>query len=226
MKQTLTGIQDVHASLCSQTISPGVQCSPVPHASNASEPTSASKLHRKSQASSSKVVWEQLKSPQCSCLFPAYITFKVSCNQKFLMLNIIKTEVTNTWITPLISTTWAITWHWLCMQVLVLLCIDHHCSSHQWREERSNNRGIKLCYGDARRKSHLLNHLRLHRGPKVFYIHFTWWQVFWPSKLQRERNSGQIQITTVHLTVLCQTHGKRAIQESAQSKYNKMISVS
>lgn len=126
---------------------------------------------------------------QCSCLFSAHVTFKVSCNQQFLKLNITKTQVTNTSSTLLISTSWAITWHWLCMQVLVLLCIDHHCSSHQWREERSNNRGIKLCDGDARRKSHLLNHLRLHCGPEVFYIHFTWWQVFWPSKLWRERNT-------------------------------------
>lgn len=84
----------------------------------------------------------------------------------------------------LISTS-AITWHWLRIQVLVLLSIDDHCSPHQRREERSNNRSIKLCDGDARRKSHLLNHLCLHRRPEVFHIHFTWWQEFWPSKLER-----------------------------------------
>lgn len=37
---------------------------------------------------------------QCSCLFSAHVTFKVSCNQQFLTLNITKTQVTNTSSTP------------------------------------------------------------------------------------------------------------------------------
>lgn len=84
-----------------------------------------------------------------------------------------------------------LTRYWLHIQVFVFLSVDDHSSSHEWWEEGGNDRGIKLGDRDAGREGHLLNHLCLHRGPKVLHVYLTRAQELRPGELKGQDKKGQ-----------------------------------
>lgn len=91
-----------------------------------------------------------------------------------------------------------LTRYWLHIQVFVFLSVDDHSSSHEWWEEGGNNGGIKFGDRDAGRKCHLLNHLCLHRGPKVLHIYLIRAQEFRPGELEGQDKEGQTVGVTEH----------------------------